>query len=244
MGRKFPVFSDNISLIHHFLYFSFLIASFTATIAIITAICSVRFRRKSSSPPPPSPTVDPLNKSKDLNPSSSPPPITAETISNSENVSSIEKSENNITTETENNEEVQIKELPLPPAMLVPKEPSLLCNNNNNFKKVASERRASFSLSLKMPRSLSVARNWDHKGKVKIEDSVFFGKKTEESVWMKTIILGEKCVPDEEDDPVIYEGKGKKISAYHPKSYSTISRQNSFLDADVFQREDDRINNI
>lgn len=242
MGRKFPAYSDNISFIHQLLYFSSLIATFAATIAIITAICSVRFRRKSSPPPPTK--VDPLNIPNDLklNPSSSSsPPPTTETISNSEHVASIERSEqNNFTTETENNEEVQIKELPLPPSMLAPKEPSSLYNNSN-LKKVASERRASFSLSLKMPRSLSVARNWDnkedkHKGKVKTEDSV----------WMKTIILGEKCVPDEED-PVIYEGKGKKISAYHPKSYSTISRQNSFLEADVFsvsQREDDRISNI
>lgn len=242
MGRKFPVYSDNISLIHQLLYFSFLIATFAATIAIITAICSVRFRRKSSPPPPPK--ADPLNIPKDLklNPSSSPPPITTETISNSEHVASIERSEqNNFTTETtENNEEVQIKELPLPPSMLVPKEPSSLYKNSN-LKKVASERRASFSLSLKMGRSLSVARNWDNK-----EDKNKGKVKTEDSVWMKTIILGEKCVPDEED-PVIYEGKGKRISAYHPKSYSTISRQNSFLDADVFsvsQREDDRINHI
>lgn len=38
--------------------------------------------------------------------------------------------------------------------------------------------------------------------------------KHEDSIWMKTIILGEKCrVPDEEEGAIIYEGKGKRISA-------------------------------
>lgn len=58
--------------------------------------------------------------------------------------------------------------------------------------------------------------------------------KTEDSVWMKTIILGEKCqVPEDQEDAVIYEGKGKKVSAYHPKTRSTMSsNQFSYIDPD------------
>ena len=73
---------------------------------------------------------------------------------------------------------------------------------------------------------MSMVRNKDHK-----DDKKKKGKlKVEDSVWMKTIILGEKCVPDEEDDAVIYEGKGKKISAYHPKSCMSVSRQCSSME--------------
>lgn len=218
MGRRVP--DDNISLIHPILYLSFLAAGFAATIAIITALCGVRFRKKTSQPPPLS--SDPLDTT-NLN-TTNPSSITVATTTEpkSEHAPN-EESENR--TETENND--AMKELPLPPAMQQPKDfPS-----DNLMKRVTSERRASFSvMSLKMPRSLSVAKNWDH-----MEDKIKGKLKTEQdSVWMKTIILGEKCVPDEED-PVIYEGKGKKVAAYHPKSYSTmsISRQTSLLDPDA-----------
>ncbi|CAA0838054.1 Unknown protein [Striga hermonthica] len=47
--------------------------------------------------------------------------------------------------------------------------------------------------------------------------------KHEDSIWKKTIILGEKCrVPEEEDDETIfYDEKGNRIPAYHHrKSHS------------------------
>ncbi|CAK8568440.1 unnamed protein product [Lathyrus sativus] len=231
MGRRPPL--ENIIVIHPFLHFSFFLASFVASIAIITAICSVRFLRKSQPDPP---QAQPLDLSKDSNetsPSPASPQHAEEHEPEHKNSTPVEQKQ-----ETENNEFL-MKELPLPPAMLQPKE-SL---SGINMKKVASERKTSFSLSLKMPRNLSLAKNWDQ---IK-EDINKVKPKTEESVWMKTIILGEKCNPDDEDDPVIFEGKGKKIAAYHPKSYSTISRQCSFLDPDALcvsqsQTQEDVIN--
>jgi len=239
MGRRVPL--GNISLIHPFLHFSILAASFAATIAIITTICSFRFRRKSEPTPPKAEPLDTTNETA---------VDTKESVSSKhehehENSPPIEKTEQK--SETENNE-FMIKELPLPPAMLHPKESF----TPNNMKRAASERKTSFSLSLKMPtlpRNLSIAKNWDHLKEEKFKPLV----KTEESVWMKTIILGDKCVPDEEDDPVIFEGKGKKISAYHPKTISSmsmsVSRQNSFLDSDALcasqsHTQEDKINNI
>ncbi|KAH6761324.1 hypothetical protein C2S51_018273 [Perilla frutescens var. frutescens] len=64
--------------------------------------------------------------------------------------------------------------------------------------------------------------------------------KHEDSVWKKTIILGERCrVPDDGDDDInLFDEKGNKISTYHPKSYSGLlqySRQNTGLD----QRQQD-----
>lgn len=117
---------------------------------------------------------------------------------------------------------MQRTELPLPPALQQPRESS------SNTKKETSGRRLSFSLSLKVPRNLSVAKGvGDGRKKEK--------SKTEDSVWMKTIILGDRCVPDEGDDGVIYEQKGKKISAYHPRNSSSISisRPTSSIDHDA-----------
>ncbi|KAJ1423426.1 hypothetical protein SESBI_12360 [Sesbania bispinosa] len=220
MGRRVP--ADNLPLIHPVLYLSFLAASFAASMVVITVICSVRFRKKSSSS-----SSDPLEIAKDSN-ASTPQTITvATTESGAEHPPNENEAENS---------EAQMKELPLPPSMQQHK----VMFPPDNLKRVTSERRASFSLSLKMPRSLSVAKNWDprddrNKGKLKTEDSV----------WMKTIILGEKCVPDNEEGPVIYEGKGKRISAYHPKNYSamSISRQGSFNDPDGPQTQEVRSNN-
>ncbi|XP_057799837.1 uncharacterized protein LOC131015445 [Salvia miltiorrhiza] len=61
--------------------------------------------------------------------------------------------------------------------------------------------------------------------------------KHEDSVWKKTIILGERCrVPDDDDDDLnLYDEKGNKIITYHPKSHSGLlqySRQNTSLDPD------------
>ncbi|KAL8063181.1 hypothetical protein ABFX02_01G011200 [Erythranthe guttata] len=56
----------------------------------------------------------------------------------------------------------------------------------------------------------------------------------EDSIWKKTIILGEKCrVPDEDEDSILYDEKGRKISTYHPKTHSgtlSYARQSSSTD--------------
>nr|KYP70318.1 hypothetical protein KK1_009531 [Cajanus cajan] len=190
---------ESLSLIHPLIYLSFVAAGFAASMAIITAMCGIGFLRKPSTPPAPS--SDPVE-------SVATPPSDAEA-------------------ENDEDKEMQ-KELPLPPA-LQPKDPFIA----ERMKRVTSERKAPLSLSIKMPRSLSVARNWEHHHHKEKEEKVkgkIEGKlKAEESVWMKTIILGEKCVPDQESDAVLYEGKGKRITAYHTKRHSTAS----FLDTDA-----------
>ncbi|KAG6388042.1 hypothetical protein SASPL_153239 [Salvia splendens] len=64
-------------------------------------------------------------------------------------------------------------------------------------------------------------------------------KHQEDSVWKKTIILGERCrVPrdDDDDNLKLYDEKGHKIITYHPKSHSGLiqySRQStSSIDSD------------
>lgn len=151
------------------------------------------------------------------------------------------------TTQTQNNDTL-VKELPLPPALQ--QHPNV---DPKIVKRATSERRLSFNLSMKMPRSFSVARN-DQKGNfndggnkgklLKTNESMWMktkGKlKNEDSVWMKTIILGGKSVPD--------EGKAKKISAYHPRKASvSLSRQCSFINPGAFsvpQSHEERIKSI
>ncbi|KAI9118513.1 hypothetical protein K1719_010845 [Acacia pycnantha] len=118
-------------------------------------------------------------------------------------------------------------EIPLPPAMQQPKESA---GSTSNMRKANSEHRSLSSLK-KGPRNLSVSKSGDLKEDGRKKEKL----KPEESVWMKTIILGEKCVPDEEDNAVIYEGKGKKISAYHPRNSSSfsISKQLSSISQDL-----------
>ncbi|KAF7830455.1 putative transmembrane protein [Senna tora] len=209
MGRRIP--DDNLPLILHIhpvLYLWLVGAGVAASIAIITSLCSVLFWKKPSASI--SDTSSPEESKKELDADSSKEGITLTSPPDPP---------------TEDAEGVTTKELPLPPAMLQPKEPHV---PPINMKRAASERGMSFNLSIKLPRTLSVAR---HQKEEMIKKKK--GGKTEE-VWMKTIILGEKCqVPADEEDAVIYEGKGKKVSAYHPKTRSTMSSsQINFVDAD------------
>jgi len=271
MGRIVPN-ENNITLIDPFLYVSFFMAGLATSITIITALCIVR--KKTSPPPSISEEQNVLNES-------TTPPTTS---SEHEQPSTSDGAQ----TQTQNNE-MMVKVLPLPPALQ--QHPQV---NPNFVKRATSERRLSFNLSRRMmPRSFSVARNWDQEGgskkaalkseegvlvktkeKVKVDhdevvlmnskvetdddDSSVCVKTTEklkrdDSVWMKTIILGGKCVPDEEDDVVIYEEKGKKISAYHPRkptSSSISSHSSSYVNADnpddafsVHKSSEERINN-
>lgn len=59
--------------------------------------------------------------------------------------------------------------------------------------------------------------------------------KQEDSVWMKTIILGERCRIPNEEDAVLYDDKGNRISTYHPKTPRSlpVSRSSSYINSDA-----------
>lgn len=67
------------------------------------------------------------------------------------------------------------------------------------------------SVSIKVSRTLSSVKNQYEKKKWKYKSD------EDNSLWTKTIILGEKCRPDEEDDIMIYDKKGNIISTYHTR---------------------------
>lgn len=209
MVRSFP--TDENPLIHPAISFSLLAAGMAAAIAMITTLCGVRSRRRSGSDDQSTSPAAGENKA-DENGS----PLTDPTA-DGEN-------------DGDQNEQLN-KDLPLPPKM----QAAANSSPPSQIAKSASERKISNmrSMSIKVPRSLSVVRNHLDEGRQRRKERI----KGEDSIWTKTIILGEKCkVPDEEDG-VIYEGKGKKISAYHPRAQSsmsiTISRQGSAIDPET-----------
>ncbi|XLR70251.1 hypothetical protein HN51_017375 [Arachis hypogaea] len=171
--------------------------------AIITTLCSVRFRRKKASKESQNPTgTSPL-----MNVTS--PDRTTEAGSGA--VSPDRPQMSNFTVKTNNKDNNLLeKELHLSPTKLETKE------SKSFHMKNAISKRLSFNVSLKLPKSLSIAKNHDGNDNGKKTDNL----KKDDAVWMKTIILGEKCNPDEEEEEIIYEeGKGRRMSfsAYHPR---------------------------
>jgi len=217
MGRRIP--SDENLLIHPEFSFSLLAIGMVATIAMIAALCGVRSRKKSS--PLSSP---PLNKKEENS-------VVSNSASSTVTITSSKAAEPVELEDSSHNKKPQIKELPLPPSMKPIKE----SHSCNLITKSSSERRLPMSLSMKLPRSLSTAKREENRRKEENHQQKKGDLNSEDTVWMKTIILGEKCkVPAEDDAAVIYDGKGNRISAYHPKTPSmfSLSRQCSFKDPD------------
>jgi len=205
-------------------------------LAMIKSLCGARFRRSrskaSESPQQRGESNSDVSTSPSLA-SPSPPPQAAamETRTAPPRTQAGGAAESH---DIKENDAQEIKELPLPPAMQLTAETT---SASNCMKKSASTRSLSSmsmkAISMKLPRSMSLVRkdgddkkNQKKKGKPKHEDSV----------WMKTIILGEKCKVPDEDEAVIYDGKGKRISTYHKKA--SCSRQNSQIDLNAIPSQD------
>ncbi|KAM6541838.1 hypothetical protein CsatB_006285 [Cannabis sativa] len=208
-----------------------------AAIAIISGLCGVKYRKKSSSPSP-SLSLSPSSSTKQENnediilDSPSPPHSSFFPFSHQD----VELHENKAQDTSYNNRKEE--------ASFHPKK---VMRGTYSFKELKKTITAGSS-SIKVRRSLSLIARGRPESQIKNEDTINSssnddttkkkGKRKmdhQESIWMKTIILGEKCkVSDEEEEAVIYERKGKKISAYHPRTGSSlsISRQSSFINQD------------
>lgn len=121
-------------------------------------------------------------------------------------------------------------ELPLPPARKPALRETYSCNNMVFRKSMSSKKKLSASLTIQMPRSLSMALKRDGE-----EDKSVRKKKlkSENSILVRPIILGEKCrVLDEEKGDEDLSQRMPKNRIYHPRSLSSISisRTNSKID--------------
>ena len=213
MGRRIPVSGDDdFELIHPLLTFTLLIAGLAATFSMILSLC---IRRKSSSSPPPIQSSVSSHEFKTSEISSSElfdnnnpttqadttmvPPSTQATTATMTTLDSGDKAEND-------DDGLQNKELPLPPAMTklretnscknLTKSPSKRKIDTTIIKKSMATRKIDSNLSLKMPRSLSVMITRDREEKNRKKGKL----KHEDSIWTKTIILGEKCKVSEESE--------------------------------------------
>ncbi|KAF5743179.1 hypothetical protein HS088_TW09G01244 [Tripterygium wilfordii] len=227
MGRKIPI-GDDI-LVHPILSLSLIVVGFAATIAIITSLCVGRFLRRSQ--------PDSSNKAEILDPT---PPATNTTTETTmtppapQVLTTSTKTEDSHDHDQDQDQDQPIKQLPLPPAMLQVKEindPAIFMKKSASTRSIGS--RLNTNISMKLPRSLSMAR-----GRDRVEKVIHQRKKgkTEDSIWMKTIILGEKCKVPAEDDAVVYDGEGNEISTYHPKT--TMSRTNSCIDPTAVPKQE------
>ncbi|KAJ4833803.1 hypothetical protein Tsubulata_014723, partial [Turnera subulata] len=207
------------------------IGGMAAAIAMITNLCG--FGRKS---PPESPSNNsPSGKSSDA--------------SNTQGGTTLESDNNN--NETKQNE-FEIGELPLPPGKQFRDACSTWDTTGGGggggapggIKKSLSTRQLNLpkAISTRITRSLSVVagrpdREREHHREKK---HAFNFKHEDNSVWKKTIILGEKCRPpdEDEDDGVILDEKGRKISTYHQKKATSTRVLGS--NAILFQQDTEK----
>lgn len=124
-------------------------------------------------------------------------------------------------------DDLQNLPLPPPPGRVQPHHTRTMSYNHQHKRSFSAggfSKKLTSSLSMKVG-SLSFREDYGlgFKNKKKLQH--------EDSVWKKTIILGEKCrVPEEDDDAVYYDEKGNRISTYRPKNSNIapcVSRQRS-----------------
>uniref|UniRef100_A0A5B7B3Z4 Uncharacterized protein n=1 Tax=Davidia involucrata TaxID=16924 RepID=A0A5B7B3Z4_DAVIN len=211
MGRKIPV-SKNPSL-HPILSLWLLLACIAATIATISSLCGALSRKKS---PPPSASQH----------------ITTENSDSDVVISPMNEAKTTMEPSPQNEEEEE--ELPPPP----PPPPGVLrgeASYHFRSNSTASQGRLSRSMSMRVQGGGRIWRQLSRREE-RHEKKRERKLNHEDSIWKKTIILGGKCrVPDDEDDAILYDEKGNRISTYHPRTASSlpVSRQTSFIDPDA-----------
>lgn len=123
------------------------------------------------------------------------------------------------------------KPLPLPPSMVKLRAASFHVRSSSN---ASQKGKLSSSMSMRSIGGYKKASKKETKrGKNKLSH--------EDSIWKKTIILGEKCrVPDDEDEAILYDEKGMRIPTFRRKQTSglQISRQNSTFESNDIEKED------
>jgi len=210
MGRKFPI-AERPSNNHHLISFSLFIVCIAATMAVISVLCGSLSRKKSSTP---SEVDNARTENSHLDISSK-----------GKDASHKPQAEVESSKAAEKQDDEQQGPLPPPPAMQHIRAASYHHRSNST---ASSHGKLSSSMSMKVLGN-AIATRMEEKKEKKLN--------REDSVWKKPIILGEKCrVPQEDDDTILYDEKGNRISTYHPKAPSTalsMSRQNSGNDSDA-----------
>lgn len=250
MGRKFLPIGETINGVnqdYHFVSVAMFIACIAATFAILSSLCGSLSRKKSEPPPPTATIINEVEENNNNNNNNNRDGTTTsqkDYYSSSRELSREEltkENNNNIQNDDASSISSQQQQQPLPPP---PGRRHLSSTISYHFR---SDSTASTSSATKLPTSMSMrvfgnglgsrqASKRDNNHQIgdyeKKKDKDKKSLKHEDSIWKKTIILGEKCkIPDEDEDTILYDEKGNRISTYHPKSSSKpLSRQNSITD--------------
>nr|DAD49033.1 TPA_asm: hypothetical protein HUJ06_018970 [Nelumbo nucifera] len=214
MGRRVP--SEIVSLFHPAISLYLFAASVAAMIAIVVFLCGSKSKKTPS--PLQSPTSEPSEIAHETS------MITTTTTTTTITTTTLPLPPSKAALETERmSAQSQEERQALPPTR---------AENLLNYS--TSKRRLMTSLSMKLPGKLHGSSAAMTRFRSRREDHKHRAFKPEDSLWTKTIILGERCrVPDEED-AIIYDEKGRRLSSYPtrmPRSLP-VSRTNSFVAVD------------
>jgi len=207
MARYFP--TGEPSPHHPLLSYTFLIAFIASIVTIISSLCGFTKKKQPSSPTIGEPTTLDEEQTQNLE------------VRTEEGETKKKKPDNPFLSNTMRRE-TEIELLPPPPGMgKLRASSSYHVRSNSNESQIG---KLSTSMSMRSIGAFKKARKKEAGRHAKNKLS------HEDSVWKKTIILGEKCrVPDDEEEAVVYDEKGRRIPTFHRKQSKglQISRQNS-----------------
>ncbi|KAG9455647.1 hypothetical protein H6P81_000155 [Aristolochia fimbriata] len=209
MGRRLPTESD--PLLHPALItLSIHVVFMAAVVAVVASLCGNRGKKSSKSESSSNRAGEDGNNNAETTPTADAMGLGLE-----------EEESQKVETPTE---EVPLYPLPLPQSLRPLPE-----GHRVPPMKSASTRHLKVSLSVKMPSKITRIRTTAREHRL--------NKKTDDCIWKKTIILGEKCrvpsVGDEED--FVFDENGNKIVPYTPRTPRSlpVSRSVSLIDQDA-----------
>ncbi|GJR84848.1 hypothetical protein Tco_0155633 [Tanacetum coccineum] len=223
MVRHFPKGESpqhDPSLSHAIFTFAFI----AATIAIVSFLCGKKKRKRSVSSKKPTPKTE---ENTEVVVSTTP------TNSSANEATHVDIEDKKDSPPPESTIKEEIKELPPPPRLASLRASSYHVPSSS---KTFHNAKLTSSMSMRLSGRFKGLR----KGSKRHDNDENFDNDKltrEDSVWKKTIILGEKCrIPDEDDDDIILDENGQRITTFHRRQScsSSISRQSS----DVNQRCD------
>ncbi|PWA37799.1 hypothetical protein CTI12_AA587100 [Artemisia annua] len=248
MVRHFPKGESpqhDPSLSHAIFTFAFI----AATIAIVSFLCGKKKRKRSLSSKKPTPKAEentevvvsttPTNNRTneathvDIEDKKDSPPPTPPTNNRTNEATHVDiEDKKDSPPPPESTIQEEIKELPPPPRLASIRASSYHVPSSS---KTFHNAKLTSSMSMRLSGRF---KGLNKKGSKRYDndENLDNDKLTrEDSVWKKTIILGERCrIPDEDDDDIILDENGQRITTFHRKQScsSSISRQSS----DVNQR--------
>lgn len=218
MVRNFPTGESprNNPLLSHILIIAFI----AATIAIVSLLCGKKKRKRSLSS---SNRTTKANENTELL-----TPTTNDHTSEATHVKVEDKNDDSPPPESMIQKEN--KELPPPPRLASIRAASYHVGESSNRYHGA---KLTSSMSMRLSGRMKGLKKGSKKNEMRNDQMLENDNKLtrEDSVLKKPIILGEKCrIPDEDEDDIILDENGQRITTFHRKqSCSTLSRQSSCI---------------